>query len=62
MTGKEVAGAALKNDTVMWNGGKYACVGYKRIVDKHKGIIDSAILKDERGILYDVLIREVTEK
>lgn len=59
MTGSEVAAAALRNDLVKWKGAKYICVGYKRIIDKRKGIINSAVLKDERGILYEVLIREV---
>lgn len=59
MTGSEVAAAALRNDLVKWKGTEYFCVGYKRIIDKRKGIINSAVLKDERGILYEVLIREV---
>ncbi len=61
MTGKEIAEAALKNDTVIWNGKKYTCIGYKRIIEKRKGIIDSAVLKDEREIIYHVLIREVNK-
>lgn len=59
MTGSEVAAAALRNDLVKWKGAEYICVGYKRIIDKRKGIINSAVLKDKRGILYEVLIREV---
>ena len=58
MTGQEISVAALHNDTVKWNGSKYACVGYKRIYERNR-IINSAILKDEQGRLYDVLIREV---
>jgi hypothetical protein len=58
MDNKEIAIAALHNDTVKWNGSKYTCIGYKRIYERNR-IINTAILKDEQGRLYDVLTREV---